>query len=234
MVIAPQTPSPALSRVRMANQPVDPPQPSTTVTLGGKQEPLTYTRDSIAEMAPSGAIWQREANDAISATMATNGRNSVSSRFNGLADAVLSRFRTEGGSYSQSLILPSAATEGVSASALSSQLRGAPGTGVSLRIMTASGTQVDVKLGASADGIAVDIGVSEGELSEDERLAIAGLAKSFQDAVDGLGSVPPRLAVAGLAVRFQAAGLGVAGNRHRHPRFGHGLDQLQADAAQRS
>ena len=65
--------------------------------------------------------------------------------------------------------------------------------------MTASGTQVDVKLGASADGIAVDIGVSEGELSEDERLAIAGLAKSFQDAVDGLGSVPPRLAVAGLA-----------------------------------
>ena len=37
-------------------------------------------------MAPSGAIWQREANDAISATMATNGRNSVSSRFNGLAD----------------------------------------------------------------------------------------------------------------------------------------------------
>ena len=199
MVIAPQTPSPALSRVRMANQPADPPQPSTTVTLGGKQEPLTYTRDSIAEMAPSGAIWQREANDAISATMATNGRNSVSSRFNGLADAVLSRFRTEGGSYSQSLILPSAATEGVSASALSSQLRGAPGTGVSLRIMTASGTQVDVKLGASADGIAVDIGVSEGELSEDERLAIAGLAKSFQDAVDGLGSVPPRLAVAGLA-----------------------------------
>ena len=126
MVIAPQTPSPALSRVRMANQPVDPPQPSTTVTLGGKQEPLTYTRDSIAEMAPSGAIWQRKANDAISATMATNGRNSVSSRFNGLADAVLSRFRTEGGSYSQSLILPSAATEGVSASALSSQLRGAP------------------------------------------------------------------------------------------------------------
>ena len=86
----------------------------------------------------------------------------------------------------------------MSASALSSQLRGAPGTGVSLRIMTASGTQVDVKLGASADGIAVDIGVSEGELSEDERLAIAGLAKSFQDAVDGLGS-PPRLAVAGLA-----------------------------------
>ena len=74
----------------------------------------------------------------------------------------------------------------MSASALSSQLRGAPGTGVSLRIMTASGTQVDVKLGASADGIAVDIGVSEGELSEDERLAIAGLAKSFQDAVDGL------------------------------------------------
>ena len=59
MVIAPQTPSPALSRVRMANQPADPPQPSTTVTLGGKQEPLTYTRDSIAEMAPSGAIWQR-------------------------------------------------------------------------------------------------------------------------------------------------------------------------------
>ena len=124
------------------------------------------------------------------------------------------------------LILPSAATEGVSASALSSQLRGAPGTGVSLRIMTASGTQVDVKLGASADGIAVDIGVSEGELSEDERLAIAGLAKSFQDAVDGLGSVPPRLAVAGLAKFDSAAGLGVAGNRHRHPRFGHGLDQL--------
>ena len=198
MVIAPQTPSPALSRVRMANQPVDPPQPSTTVTLGGKQEPLTYTRDSIAEMAPSGAIWQRSQRRDL-ATMATNGRNSVSSRFNGLADAVLSRFRTEGGSYSQSLILPSAATEGVSASALSSQLRGAPGTGVSLRIMTASGTRVDVKLGASADGIAVDIGVSEGELSEDERLAIAGLAKSFQDAVDGLGSVPPRLAVAGLA-----------------------------------
>lgn len=235
MVIAPQTPSPALSRVRMANQPVDPPQPSTTVTLGGKQEPLTYTRDSIAEMAPSGAIWQREANDAISATMATNGRNSVSSRFNGLADAVLSRFRTEGGSYSQSLILPSAATEGVSASALSSQLRGAPGTGVSLRIMTASGTQVDVKLGASADGIAVDIGVSEGELSEDERLAIAGLAKSFQDAVDGLGSVPPRLAVAGLA-KFDSKLLASVSLETAIATRDSGMASIsfQADAAQRS
>ena len=164
--------------------------------------------------------------------MATNGRNSVSSRFNGLADAVLSRFRTEGGSYSQSLILPSAATEGVSASALSSQLRGAPGTGVSLRI-DRQRHAVDVKLGASADGIAVDIGVSEGELSEDERLAIAGLAKSFQDAVDGLGSVPPGCRRTGQS-SIQAAGLGVAGNRHRHPRFGHGLDQLPGRRRSRS
>ena len=44
MVIAPQTPSPALSRVRMANQPADPPQPSTTVTLGGKRASDLYPR----------------------------------------------------------------------------------------------------------------------------------------------------------------------------------------------
>ena len=129
--------------------------------------------------------------------MATNGRNSVSSRFNGLADAEpLPHGRRQLFAILDPAVRRDRRRVGVRPEQPAARRAG---TGVSLRIMTASGTQVDVKLGASADGIAVDIGVSEGELSEDERLAIAGLAKSFQDAVDGLGSVPPRLAVAGLA-----------------------------------
>ena len=81
MVIAPQTPSPALSRVK-ANQPVDPPQPSTTVTLGGKQEPLTYTRDSIAEMAVRRHLATRSQRRDLRDD-GDQSRNSVSSRFNG-------------------------------------------------------------------------------------------------------------------------------------------------------
>ncbi|WZB75906.1 hypothetical protein WJ972_07550 [Achromobacter insuavis] len=45
----------------------------------------------------------------------------------------------------------------------------------------------------------MQIDVGDAKLTEEERTAIAGLSKSFQDAVDGLTSVPPKLALGALA-----------------------------------
>ena len=70
---------------------------------------------------------------------------------------------------------------------------------VALRITTASGAKVTVTLESNEKGLGVQIDVGDAKLTEEERTAIAGLSKSFQEAVDGLTAVPPKLALGALA-----------------------------------
>ncbi|WP_043517508.1 hypothetical protein [Achromobacter arsenitoxydans] len=175
---------------------------STSVTLGqGSATPLTYTPQTASAVGASGLTWERDAVDPVSTVIAaTVSSRSLAGRLEGVASALLDRFKTDGGNFSQSVKLPQATGQvdeltGATLAAPS----GLDDDSYTLRITTASGVKVAVTLGSSADGLAVQIEVTDGDLSEDERKAIAGLSKSFQDAVDGLASVPPRMAWSGLA-----------------------------------
>ncbi|MFD4840104.1 hypothetical protein ACFWP0_21570 [Achromobacter sp. NPDC058515] len=183
-----------------------PPIPSSTsVVLGqGAGTTLTYSPPSTA--STSGVTWERDAVDAVSSAMASAVLSrSAAGRLEGVASALLARFKTDGGNFSQSAVLPRTPDQLAGLTdAMAARLPAQSDDAYTLRITTASGAKVAVTLGNNADGLAVQIEVTDGELSETERNAIAGLSKSFQDAVDGLASVPPRMALAGLA-KFNTA-----------------------------
>jgi len=175
---------------------------STTVTLGqGSAPALTYT----PQPAATGVVWEHEASDKVSAVMGeTLSARTLAGRLEGVASALLERFTTDGGNYLQSArMLPGAGQVGA-LGAVQTGSAGQPEDAYTLRITTASGVKVEVGLRNSADGLEVQIDVAEGELSETERKAIAGLSKAFQDTVDGLASVPPRMAWSSLA-KFDTA-----------------------------
>ncbi|WMD20299.1 hypothetical protein RAS12_27445 [Achromobacter seleniivolatilans] len=180
------------------------PPASTSVSLNqaaSASNVLVYTPEGT--VTPSGvAVWERDATDAISEVMS---RNTLSRTWGGAFDdvgaALLNRFAASGSNFSQSVLFPrtEAQTQGVSNLALQTQLHMQADNAVSLRITTASGVKVDITLGRSAEGMAAQINVEDGTLTETERNAIASLSGAFQDALDGLAEVPPRLAIAGLS-----------------------------------
>ncbi|MCZ8389685.1 hypothetical protein [Achromobacter xylosoxidans] len=199
LVIAPQAPATGVSRVTTVNRSPDIPA-STSVTLGQPAaNVLTYSPDTVSANA---AAAQAQEPDALSSLMSDNVRaSSLTGQFKGLAAALLGRMQNDGGNYS--LSIPSAraaAIDGVAAPQGPAQADNS----VSLRITTASGAKVTVTLESNEKGLGVQIDVGDAKLSEAERNAIAGLSKSFQQAVDGLASVPPKLALGALA-RFDSS-----------------------------
>lgn len=160
---------------------------STRVALG---QPASATNATVYTQA--GAF-----TDPLSALMSRNMR--AANPFQDVGAALLGRFRTEGGNAVQSLRAPGAPAQTSSDSALQSRLRLQGDNTVSLSIATTSGAKVEISLARSQEGMAVQIDVTEGTLTEDERNAIAALSGAFEDALDGLAQVPPRLNVAGLA-----------------------------------
>jgi len=175
---------------------------STTVTLGqGASPALTYTPQPVA----AGVTLARDAADAVSATIAnTVSARTLAGRVEGVAAALLDRFKTDGGSFSQSATFASGAAQVDALGALQAGASAQPEDAYTLRITTASGVKVEVGLRSGPDGLEVQIDVAEGELTEAERNAIAGLSKAFQDAVDGLASVSPRMAWSSLG-KFDTA-----------------------------
>lgn len=190
LVIAPQAPASGVSRVANVNRSPEPPA-STTVTLGQTANVLTYS--------PNGnAANPVQEPDALSSLMSDNVRSSsLTGQFKGLAGALLARFQTDGGNYTQSIASPraTAALDGLAGA----QAKPQADNSVALRITTASGAKVNVTLDSNEKGLSVQIDVGDAKLTEAERTAIAGLSKSFQDAVDGLASVPPKLALSALS-----------------------------------
>ncbi|MGE8659186.1 MAG: hypothetical protein ACN6O8_20775 [Achromobacter sp.] len=192
LVIAPQAPATGVSRVATVNRAPDLPA-STSVTLGQAATMLTYSPGTVA----ANAAGQAQEPDALSSLMSDNVRAaSLTGQFKGLAAALLGRLQADGGNYS--LSIPSAraaAVDGIAAPQGPARADNA----ISLRITTASGAQVTVTLESNEKGLGVQIDVGDAKLSEAERNAIAGLSKSFQEAVDGLAAVPPKLALGALA-----------------------------------
>jgi len=162
---------------------------STRVALG---QPALAANSTVYTQA--GAV-----DDPLSALMTRNVRTGAGNPFQDLGAALLGRFRTDGGNYVQSVTAPGVPSQTGSDSALQSRLRLQADNTVSLRIGTASGAKVEISLARGQEGLAVQIDVTDGTLTEDERNAIAALSGAFEDALDGLSQVPPRLDIAGLA-----------------------------------
>ena len=68
----------------------------------------------------------------------------------------------------------------------------------SLAIVTASGKHVDLTLADKDGGMIVALRTDD-DLGDDERIALAGLAKGFQAAIDGMAEDPPQIRLEGLA-----------------------------------
>lgn len=145
--------------------------------------------------------WQSRSEDTVSKLMARNFSSmGNANRFNGLAGALLERFKTTPGDYQQAVAnyVPSSNTsvDAAAKTALSSIGNNALAK-VSLSIRTRSGTVVNLTLTNQNDGLGVEIH-SNGPLSATESQAIAQLSASFERAVQGFTADPPTVDIAGL------------------------------------
>lgn len=159
------------------------PQPSVIVTLSGSDQAAsdpTYAPPRLA--VPT---WEKRSTDAVTTMMAGNYRAaSLSGRLAGLGKALLDRFATEGGDFSQSVNATGLSTSGAQAD-------------TTLSIKTASGATVTLSLKSTDDGLSVNVR-SSASLSDAERAAVSKLSGAFQDAIDGLAALPPKLDVGDL------------------------------------
>ncbi|AZY48297.1 hypothetical protein C0J09_03470 [Bordetella avium] len=164
---------------------------------GGKASSSVYIEPSPAPSAGK-AVCERSADDTVSALMQRNFSSTAPElRFKGLGGALLERFRTDGSSYSQSLM--QARPGSLDAASQLAELHRETENQVTLSVKTASGKAVQIKLGSGPDGLAVSVETANDEaLSAEERNALADLSTAFQDAIDGLAGGDAALKVSGL------------------------------------
>jgi len=170
------------------------PSESTIVTIPSPsvESPLVYTPQGTLEGAEPTITWAQSNTDAVSLTMAGDSMsNTMSGQFYDLGSALLDRFKTTGSNFSQS-----ATVSGASGATGLLSAQGAQGD-VKLTVKTASGVTVEIEMDSEGGTLAVNVN-SSGTLSSTERSALAKLADGFQQAIDGLGTVPPALNLSGL------------------------------------
>ncbi|WP_027779163.1 hypothetical protein [Paraburkholderia caledonica] len=152
----------------------------------------TYTPKGTLSAAMPTVSWASDNRDAVTLRMAGNyAAQTMAGRFAGLGSALLDRFKAMGSDYSQSVSVGSAGVGGIGRSSQQ------PAGQIGLTVRTASGVTVEIALGSEDGGLSVSI-KSSGALSESERNALAKLSEGFQQAIDGLGAVPPKLDLSGL------------------------------------
>ncbi|MGC6387716.1 hypothetical protein ACMV8I_08605 [Ewingella sp. S1.OA.A_B6] len=196
---------------------------SVSVTLGRLEASDSTPVYTITRPVP---LWEKASGDSISSKMAGNFSSAATAvRFQGLGAALLNRFSTDSSNFSQSVRQASASDGMNTAKNANNQF--------SLSIKTASGTLVNVMLGSDNDGLGVQIEVTNGNLNEAERAALAKMSDGFQKAIDGLTEQPPRLDLGGLT-KFDTS---VLSSVDLHARLaaseGQTLD-FHADSQQRS
>ena len=162
---------------------------------------------AIVKLSAEGAAAARNPGAPDTATLiaANLASSSVSARFSGLGEAMLSQFKgeNEGGNVKMAesaRTAPAGMREtpyGAAIAAAGSSLHGAGDDRITLSITTVSGVQVTLGLDNQADGLAVQMS-SSGDLSDGERTALAGLAGAFQQAIDGISQQPPKIRLEGL------------------------------------
>lgn len=172
---------------------------STIVSLRqASTDALTYGPAGTANV---GVVWESNTTDAVSSQMGANlGALTNAGRFSGLGSALLERFKTDSGDYSQSAFSgsSSAAQNQALQKVAQSGLHAAAGNRVTLDITTRSGTKVELTIGGDNNGLATDIKVTGGTLGKAEQTALAKLADGFQNAIDGLASDTPKIDFSGL------------------------------------
>jgi len=175
-------------------------QPSTAVSIG-QSVSITpvYALPGIApvEAAP---VWEGATNNAVSLLMAGNfAALSGAQQFQGLGAALLNQIGAGGGDYSQSVLTPGANASPTAVANAQARLHGSASNQITLEVTTTSGTQVEISLDSSSNGLAVSIDVKNGTLSASDRSALNDLSKAFQSAIDGLTSTSnPTLDLSGL------------------------------------
>ena len=187
--------------------------------------------DAPAALQP---VWENRQGDTLSTLMARNiGAGQMDERWTGLGKALLDQASLGGGSYSQSVLMSSAATQGNSdvQAVLRDQLHRFASQRIDLSLTTQSGARIELRLAANADGIAVDFKLSQGTLDDEDRAAVSALGDAFEQALKGLAAQPPTLALDGLMHLDQQHLAAIDLNAT----LGDDLQvQLQADASQRS
>ena len=186
----------AVSASKLATQDSSVPEPSTIVTIsqaGSTSSPPTYSLPGKPAVAAPIVTWASSTNDAVTMTMAGDyGSQSLTNRFYGLGSALLDRFKTTGSEFSQSVQV----TPAGSLSTVGQTVQGVQAD-IKLTVKTKTGVEVDITLHSEEDGLAVSV-QSSGKLSDTERSALEKLSGAFQDALNGLGAIPPTLDLNGL------------------------------------
>lgn len=173
--------------------------PASIVTLGN--EPTVTSTDTYSSrglltdsVAPLALENQRQ--DKLTQALVGNvSSSSMAARFHGLGSALLAQLSAGNSQYSQSVVKSSAGAQpnAVELAAAQSKLHTNADNSISLTIKTASGSTVQLKLSSQDDGLAVQMQVTHGVLTDGERGAIGDLADSFQAAIDGFTATPPRI-----------------------------------------
>ncbi|MGV8917017.1 MAG: lactate dehydrogenase [Pseudomonas sp.] len=184
--------------------------PATVVTLGQDTTVINaevYTpRGTLPDAATP--AWEYVQQDKVSSAMMGNfSSHSTASRFQGLGATLLSQLASGGANISQSVIRQSASGKMNAAqlSAAQDSLHTKADNSMTLTIKTASGKTIQLSLSSNEDGLAVEAQVSGGELSDEERSALAGMTDAFQSAIDGFTATPPKLNLDKLA-QFDTSG----------------------------
>lgn len=175
---------------------------STQVTLTAQSagiSSLTYAKP--APSLTTFTAWENSANDDLTALMAKNFQNStLADRFNDMGKTLLASLADGGGNNSQSVMsFQPGQTPDASLIQTSQQvLHATADNQITLNVTTRSGATVQLTLGSSDDGLAAQIKVTNGTLTDADRKALSSLADGFQRAVDGLSSSTPSLDLGGL------------------------------------
>lgn len=172
---------------------------ATIVTLG--QANAALSAQLYTPPAAPAPVWERATGDAVSTLMASNNTaTSLATRFKGLGAALLGRFDTEAGNFSQSVVQFAPATQmgNILETMTQAQLHKLPDNQIALTVQTVGGAQVQLTLGSTDNGLAVQVDVTKGTLTDADRNALSKLAGGFQKAIDGLAASPPRMDLNGL------------------------------------
>jgi hypothetical protein len=200
-LVGPAT-NPAQAALETDNLGLAAPSASTIVTIpsaSGLATLETYTPDGTLASAPPVLTTTSDSRDTITYEMMGNyTAQTMAGHFYGLGSALLDRFKTTGSDYSQSVGVSSASgasdVSGAGGVAASSQK---PQGEISLTVKTKSGVTVEIDLDSEDGSLSASI-KSSGKLTDSERQALAQLSDGFQQAIDGLGQVPPQLDLSGL------------------------------------
>ncbi len=143
---------------------------STAASTGGLQ--------SMQTPLASALTWKLKSGDAITSLMTVNyGSKTLLNRFEGLGAAALQRFGTDASDFSQTV---SQVNADPAASAQTTYQ-------ITLNIKMADGVSVKVTLESTGNSLSLQV-QSSSKLGATDRAALAKLAGSFQDAIDGMGS----------------------------------------------